>query len=273
MPAFPIENPITSRLSAGELSIGLGVRVLRHVEIAGLASAGGYDWLFIDLEHGSISLESVSQISNTAILAGCAPIVRVPKSDFSCASRALDSGALGVIFPHVGSADEAQAIVEHLRFPPLGRRSFAARQPLVGFASRPATDVMAEAEAKILVFAMIESAEGLENVEDIAAVAGIDVLFIGANDLAIELGIPDQFESDAFGRAVNRIVDAGRKHDTLVGIGGLRPNGQLRRQIAAGVSIILGDMESTLIVEGGRAQTLRLRSMQREVTSSPEEHR
>jgi 2-keto-3-deoxy-L-rhamnonate aldolase RhmA len=256
-----ITNSIQARLAAGELALGLGVRVLRHVEIVGLAVAGGYDWLFIDLEHGAVSLESVAQISNTAILAGCAPIVRVPRLDVSTASRALDSGALGVIFPHVATADEAQAIVNAVRFPPVGNRSFAARQPIVGFAARPALDVMIEIEAKILVFAMIETAEGVENVEDIAAVAGIDVLFIGTNDLAIGLGIPDAFETDQFGRVLDRIVAAGRKHGKLIGIGGLQPEEQLRRQIGAGVSIVLGDMETSLIVKGGHQQTSKIRNI------------
>lgn len=256
-----ITNSIKARLAAGELAIGLGVRALRHVEIVGLAVAGGYDWLFIDLEHGAISLESVSQISNTAILAGCAPIVRVPRLDVSTASRALDGGALGVIFPHVGTAEEARAIVEAVRFPPLGKRSFAARQPIVGFAARPASDVMFEIETKILVFAMIETAEGVENAEDIASVPGIDVLFIGTNDLAIGLEMPDAFETQQFGHVLDRIVAAGRKHGKLIGIGGLQPKDQLRRQIGSGVSIVLGDMETSLIVKGGQDQTSVLRNM------------
>ncbi len=258
---LPVTNPVKSQIASGNLALGLGVRLFRDVEIVGLAVEAGYDWLFIDLEHGSISLEAVSRISNTALLANCAPIVRVPKLDFSTASRALDGGALGVIFPHVTTADEARSIVDHVRFPPLGRRSFAARQPIVGFAARSAHEIMPAIDAQILVFAMIESGEGVENAGEIAAVPGIDVLFIGANDLAIDLGIADQFDAPRFQSAVDQIVEAGRKAGKAVGIGGIRAGDYMQSLLQAGVSIILGDMEASLIVASGHAQTSGLRAM------------
>lgn len=262
------DNVVRKRLQSGEVAVGLGVRLFRSVEIAGLAAEAGYDWLFIDLEHGSISLESVSQISNVAILSRCAPIVRVPQLDFSTANRALDGGALGVIFPHVETAEEAMAIVDHVRFPPRGRRSYAARQPAIGFTARPAHEVMPALDAEILCFAMIESAAGVANAGAIAAVPGIDVLFIGANDLAIDLGIADQFESPDFRHAVDRIIEAGEAHGKAIGIGGIRAGDYMQHLLQAGVSIILGDMEASILVEGGRVQTSILRNM-KAGTASP----
>lgn len=257
-----VTNPVKDQIASGNIAVGLGVRLSRGVEIAGLAVEAGYDWLFIDLEHGSISLETVSHISNTAILAGCAPIVRVPTLDFNMACRALDGGALGVIFPHVNTAEEAKAIVDHVRYPPIGRRSFAARQPIVGFAAKPAHEIMPAIDAQILTFAMIESREGVENAGDIAAVPGIDVLFIGAYDLTIDLGIADQFESPQFRSAVDKVVKAGRKNGKAVGIGGIRADEYMQSLLQAGVSIVLGDMETSLLIASGRAQTSGLRAMQ-----------
>lgn len=257
-----IRNPVKTRIAEGGLAIGLGVRLFRDVEIAGLAVAAGYDWLFIDLEHGSISMETVAQISNTALLAQCAPIVRVAAFDFSTAGRALDNGALGAIFPHVDTADQARTIVEHMRYPPAGHRSFAARQPAVGFNAGPATEIMAALDTEILVFAMLESALAIENAAEIASVPGIDALFIGANDLAIDLGIPDQFDSPRFREVMDRIVDGGRSHGKTIGIGGIRDGELMRHLFERGVAIVLGDMEATLLVAGGRSQTSHLRALQ-----------
>lgn len=259
-----IRNPMKTRIVEGELAIGLGVRLFRDVEIVGLAVAAGYDWLFIDLEHGSISLETVAQISNTAMLAQCAPIVRVPAFDFSTAGRAFDNGALGAIFPHVDTAEQARSIIEHMRYPPTGRRSFAARQPAIGFAAGPAIEVMAALDNEVLIFAMVESALGIENAAEIAAVPGVDALFVGANDLAIDLGIPDQFNSPQFRDALDRIVDAGSGHGKAIGVGGIRDGELMQHLLERGVTVVLGDMEATLLVTGGRSQTSGLRALQAE---------
>src|SRR4051794_5528916 len=101
-----IRNPARERLERGELSLGMGVRMSRSVEIAKLMKTSGYDWLFLDLEHSAMTLDAAAQISVAALDAGIAPLVRVPAKQFTMATRALDCGALGIVMPHVDTADE-----------------------------------------------------------------------------------------------------------------------------------------------------------------------
>ena len=107
MPAS-VRNPAREKLEAGELSLGVGIRMTRSVEIAKAMAVSGFDWLFLDMEHGVMSLEACAQISAAALDAGIAPIARVPNGEYAIATRALDNGALGIVVPHVDTAAEAK---------------------------------------------------------------------------------------------------------------------------------------------------------------------
>src|SRR3974390_2568242 len=106
MPAT-VRNVAREKLEQGQLSLGVGVRLTRSVEIAAAMAAAGFDWLFLDMEHGTMSLDACAQISAAALTAGIAPIARVPNGEYSIATRALDNGALGIVMPHVETAAEA----------------------------------------------------------------------------------------------------------------------------------------------------------------------
>src|SRR3954471_14936957 len=110
-----VRNIARERLERGELSLGVGVRVMRGVEIGKAMRSAGYDWLFVDLEHGALSIETASQICLAALDAGIAPIVRIPKGECSIATRLRDNGPLGIVVPHVYTAEEARLIVDRLR--------------------------------------------------------------------------------------------------------------------------------------------------------------
>ena len=113
-----LRNPARERLEAGDVSIGIGIRLARTVDIAPMMKTAGMDWLFIDLEHGPLTLDQTAQISNAALSAGIAPLVRVPRGEMAMATRALDGGALGIIMPQCESADEAREIVDRLHYAP-----------------------------------------------------------------------------------------------------------------------------------------------------------
>src|SRR5690348_970014 len=101
-------NPARERLARGELAIGLGIRLVRGIEIAKILKTSGYDWMFIDLEHGAMSLDQATQIAVAALDCGVAPLVRVPAMQLHMATRALDGGALGIVMPHVDTEGEAR---------------------------------------------------------------------------------------------------------------------------------------------------------------------
>ena len=128
-----VRNPARERLERGELSLGVGIRLARTVEVAKAMKTAGFDWLFIDLEHGALTLDTACQIAVAALDAGLAPIVRVPNGEYSMATRALDNGALGIVVPHVDSAVEARDVVEKLKYPPDGHRSVGGGMPQFDF--------------------------------------------------------------------------------------------------------------------------------------------
>ena len=130
-----VRNAAREKLEAGQLSLGVGVRMTRSVEIAKAMAVAGFDWLFLDMEHGVMSLEACAQISTAALDAGIAPIARVPNGEYAIATRALDNGALGIVMPHVDTAAEAREVVDRLKYPPLGHRSMGGIGPHYGLRS------------------------------------------------------------------------------------------------------------------------------------------
>lgn len=127
-----MKNRLLDQMERGELSLGVVIRMARNIEIARMMRACGMDWLFLDLEHNSMSIDTAAQICVAALDADITPLVRVPKMELTLASRALDNGAQGIVMPHVDTAQEAQAIVPALRFAPLEHRSFTGSVPICG---------------------------------------------------------------------------------------------------------------------------------------------
>ena len=243
-----IKNIAKERLVAGELSIGMGVKAVRGVEIARIMKTAGYDWLFIDLEHGPTSVETAYQISIAALDANIAPIVRVPHGELALATRCLDGGALGIVIPHVDTADEARAMVDAFRYQPLGHRSIAGGYPQFGFAPTPAAQVTKEMNDATLVIAMIETPRAVENAAEIAAVPGIDVLLMGTNDLCMEMGIPGQLDNERLVAAIQAVVDACKRHGKWAGLGGIYGKELLKRYIDMGMQMILAGNDLPLLV-------------------------
>src|SRR6267154_6086800 len=126
-------NTAKARLKRNQLAIGIGVRLVRNVDIIKVMKAAGFDWLFLDLEHGAMSIETACEISIAAQDSGIAPIVRVPYGELAMATRVLDGGALGIVIPHVDTAEEAREIADRLRYPPQGHRSVAGGLPHFGY--------------------------------------------------------------------------------------------------------------------------------------------
>lgn len=174
-----IVNQARARLEAGEISVGLGIRLARTSDIATMMKTAGMDWLFIDLEHGPLTLDQTAQISVAALSAGIAPLVRVPKGEMAMATRALDGGALGIVMPSCESADEAREIVDRLHYPPEGHRSVVGGLPQIGFGGAPMGEVAKAMNDAMLVIVMLETPNAIANADEIAAVEGIDVVMIG----------------------------------------------------------------------------------------------
>jgi len=216
-----VRNHAKEKLARGEVVASMTVRLVRGIEIARIAQTAGFDAFYIDIEHNSFSLESAGQICMAALAAGITPLVRVPNGGAEYVSRVLEGGALGVIVPHVRSADEARRVVATARFAPAGERSVPGSLPHLQYRSFPAEQTARAMNDALLVAVMIETVAALEHVEEIAAVDGVDLLFVGTNDLTTEMGIMGDYDDPRVRDAFARTIAACRKHGKHVGIGGL----------------------------------------------------
>src|SRR6185436_4182580 len=208
MPMPLLCSDVLKRIRGGELSLGFGVHQLRGSAVPLLAKAAGYDWLFIDSEHGTITTHEITQICVAALANGVAPIVRVCAGALDEGTRALDNGALGIVVPHVDTVEQARRLVDAFRFQPMGHRSTGGPPAQFGFRPPAAAEAQKTLNAELLVIPMIETPEAVENADKIAAIDGIDALLMGTNDLSLEMGIPGQVGHERVQAAYKKVADA-----------------------------------------------------------------
>jgi len=226
-----LRNHVKEKLARGEVVASMTVRLVRGVEIARIARTAGFDTLYVDMEHASFSLETTGQICIAALEVGITPLVRVP--GLNEVSRVLDAGALGVIAPHVQSADEARAYVKAAKFPPLGERSAAGPLPHLQYRSFPAAQADAALNDATMIIVQFESEQALTRANEIAAVDGVDLVMIGSNDLLADWGLTGQYEHPRLREAYTKTIAACRKHGKHVGVGGLASRPQLAAEFVA----------------------------------------
>lgn len=177
----------------------------------------GAEYAIYDMEHGGLGFETLKMLAAASRGVGVVPMVRVPRGEYHFIARALDVGAQGVMVPMVESVEQARDIARSARYPMKGRRGAAFGFAHDNYEPGDPTSKMNEADQRNLVIAQIETENGLEAVEDIAGVDGIDCLWLGHFDLSNFLGIPGEFDNPTFINAVKRIVAAGRSHGKALG--------------------------------------------------------
>ncbi|MBS27380.1 MAG: aldolase [Alphaproteobacteria bacterium] len=252
-------NPARERLEAGEVSIGIGIRLARTADIAPMMKTAGMDWMFIDLEHGPLTLDQTQQISSAALSAGIASLVRVPKGEVGMATRALDGGALGIVMPSCENADEAREIVDRLSYPPVGRRSVVGGLPQFGFGAPDLGEVIEALNRAVLIVVMVETPNAIANVDEIAAVEGVDVVMIGTNDLAAASGLPGQVGHEQIVANYEAVAAACKKHGKWMGMGGV-PSPELQQKyISMGVRFVLAGQDMSYLIAMARNTVDRVR--------------
>jgi len=256
-----IPNVTKRRLAAGELALGMGLRQARTVDTAMIAKTCDFDWLFIDMEHSAMDVDTAAQIAVAGLGAGITPLIRVPGHEHHHATRLLDAGAQGIVVPHVDSVEEAERVVSCCKYPPLGHRSVAGAQPQLGFRAMPVAEATRLVNEEILVVVMLETPLAISKAEDIAAVKGVDVLLIGTNDLCAEMGIPGQFTDARVEAAYKTVIDACRRHGKHPGMGGVYEPALLQKYIGMGMRFILSGSDLAFMMAGARERTGFLRSL------------
>lgn len=209
-----LNNTLRNRIKAGELTLGSWITI-GHPNVAEILSNAGFDWLVIDIEHNPIDISMVQTLITTIQSKGVAALVRVSKNEEVVIKHVLDAGADGIIVPMICSKEDAIQAVDYAKYPPIGKRGVGlARAQQYGTGFESYKKWVAE---DLVVIAQIEHIDGINNLEEIISVDGIDGSIIGPYDLSGSMGMPGEFEKPVVKEALKRYIDICQKHGFPMG--------------------------------------------------------
>jgi 2-keto-3-deoxy-L-rhamnonate aldolase RhmA len=211
-------NRTKVRLQNNEVVFGCALQQYRSTEIPRLLAAVGFDYLFIDSEHGGFSLETVQDIVVASNQSGITPFVRVGEMRYSLVTRALDVGAQGIIFPRVESASLLKEAIGWTKYPPVGTRGFGFMAPQLDYEQLRIPEIIQHLNAHTMVIVQFETVLSLERCDELLTVPGIDVAMVGPTDLSISLGMPGEFDHPKLIEAIDVFIEACDRHGVVPGI-------------------------------------------------------
>ncbi len=200
-----------------ELKVGNFIVEFATPGIGHILKAAGLDFAFFDMEHSGFSFETLKSSIRYFEAAGVPVIVRVPAQENDMLARACDMGAEGLIAPMISTPEQAQRMVDSVKYHPEGKRGVGLQMAHDNYRAAPVTEALANANKRTTVICLIETADGAKNVDAIAAIDGVDALWIGHFDLSVSLGIPGDFANPKFEAAMDRIIAAAKKHGKSLG--------------------------------------------------------
>ena len=207
-----MKNRLREILKKGDIAVGVTVTI-GHPDVSEILAKMGFDFIHFDTQHSPLSIETVQYLMQSMSYSETTPIIRVQWNDIAMINRALDIGAHGVVIPFVNTKEDMEKALKFARFPPKGVRSYGPRR-----ASLRDPEYVKNCNEEILVFPQIETKEGLENIEDILSVDGVEAFFVGPYDLSFSLGVFRQWDNPKFVKALERIIEAAEKTNTVAGM-------------------------------------------------------
>jgi 2-keto-3-deoxy-L-rhamnonate aldolase RhmA len=245
----PWVNPVRAKLTAGDPVIGV-VIATNNVEVATHAASLGFDFIWMEMEHSPISLETVRNIVLATRGQTCLPFARPPTNELWTAKRVLDAGVLGVIFPFTRTPELARQAVQACRYPPVGLRGSGADLARVCWPQ--AHNYYDFADKNVLVVTVVEDTAALNSIDEIAAIPGIDVIFIGTSDLSFSLGLRGRQDEKKLDEAVAKILAAGRKNGKFMGRPA-RTAADIRKYHAQGFQFFMTATDLELMTDGAHS--------------------
>jgi len=248
-------SDIRTRILEDEVVYGTMIRQGRDPGVTTLMGQVGFDFVFIDMEHGAYSIETVADLIRGAKSVGCSTIIRVPSAERYFISRVLDAGAEGIMVPMVSTREQTERAVRYAKFPPIGKRGVGSHTAQTDYARVKASDFTQQANEKTLVIPQIENAEGIRNIDEIMSVDGVDLAVLGPNDLSFDLGYQGKADSPECLEAIQKVVEACRRRGKHSGIhmGNLE---QLLYWRAQGMTLIAYNTDTGLLY-GAASEGLR----------------
>lgn len=232
-------NVIIDMLANKEPVLALGVRAARTVDIVKIAKATGHHLIWIDLEHSTMSIDLCAQICSAALDAQIVPFVRVPEREYGVIGRLLDGGAVGIMVARIETAEQATDLARACKFQPLGLRSQIVGLPLFNMRRVPSPHHNRLANRITVFMPLLESEMGCKNVEEIAAVDGVDLIGSGSNDFTSELGELGNYTHPTLVAGYTAAIKACKKYGKSFSIGGIGDMAQNKQWIEAGGATLL----------------------------------
>ena len=242
------KNPLKAALAAGRVQTGSIVGQFRTPEIARIYKAAGFDWVFIDTEHGGFDLETVQDVCRVASLINLTPLVRVADVQYPLLARVLDCGAEGVIFPRVESPELLERAVSWTKFPPQGARGFGLGRMAVDYAEYSMPQIMTYTNENVMTVLQIETKRAVEAREELLAIDGVDGVIVGPADLSVSLGVPGEFEHPRMRAAIDSIMESCHRRNVVPGIH-MRSAGPLNAWRKRGMRLLSCNNEGTMLLE------------------------
>lgn len=260
-----LRNNVREKLNRGEVVTSMTVRMSRGIEIARIAKTAGFDSIYVDMEHSSLSLDVAGQICMAAMNIGIAGFARVPANKPEWISRVLDAGALGIIAPHVSSSAEALEVVKYAKFAPLGARSVVNNLPHLEYRNFSAAESCPVLNHATIVMVQFESVGSVEAADDILSVDGVDMVMIGANDLTADMGIAGDYENPRLHEAFQHTMNVCKKYGKHMGIGGLagRPD-LVAKFVKMGAHYVSCGTDTGFLLAAGEAKVKEVQALTRE---------
>ena len=244
------ENHIKKGLKEGKTYIGTFAKITDPCVVE-LFSMTGFDFFIIDNEHTQMSKESMVNLLRASDISGIVPIVRVRENSRAQILQALDGGALGVMVPETSSREEVQLVVDNAKYAPLGKRGYTPSSRAAGYGFMNASEYAEIANENSMVVVYCETAKGIENIDEMLRVKGIDVMFIGPMDLSQALGVTGQSKHPLVVEAMKRII--GKAKSAGVAVGTIAPNAQeAQKLIDMGVQLIGLSSDQGMIAYAGK---------------------
>jgi len=210
-------NSVKKALKEGRVQLGTGFWQLRSQDVARALAAAGFDWAFLDAEHGGFGQETLQDLCRMAAKTTLSPIVRVADLQYALVARALDCGAEGVIFPRVESPELLQRAVSWTRYPPEGVRGMGLGPIHADFEPVTIPQMMEHFNRETMVVLQIETKRAFEARDELLSVQGVDTVMVGPVDLSISLGVPGEFEHPFMVETMEKIIESCRQHGVIPG--------------------------------------------------------
>lgn len=263
-------NDTFERLRRGEAVFGCALQCYRSAEVPRALAAAGFDYVFIDVEHGGFGVETVQDMVEAAVRAGITPLVRVGELLYSLVARSLDVGAQGIILPRVEDPCLLRTALSWMKFPPEGCRGFGVLPPLLDFKQHPFDAVMEHLNRHTMAVVQFETAAAMERAEELLRTGNVDVAMVGPSDLSISLGVPGDFSHPVLVSTIRRFIRQCEAAGVVPGIH-CRDLEQAEFWLRQGMRFVGAGGEHRFLLERARevAQQLRRAALECGVRAEP----